>query len=335
MMTVVLCIVGAGQVAKLNTSFQKPFFTLFLNYGFYSLTLPVYIVLRSIFSFSFFGYRSLEKDFSTHHSYSFLKFCLVCIPVGYLSIAGYGLFWFGLTKTSLGAVMTLMNLTPIFVYILSVFFIGDHISFLRIVAVAMTIGGAISITVEDMSNSSGNVGGDLAIVASSFIWAVVNILIKECVQNCVSAPYMLLTIWGIQSLLTTWPLFFILDATGVEPYEIPTGATLGLCFAISVMSWGDLSFGFTAIALTGPLFVSVSLSLSTPLAFLLDVFVNHVTPNTIKIIAIVIMIVGYILLNVSYAGTKVGPDCYPCGNGILGYFQEQFTIIQDDVELKK
>lgn len=40
-----------GHVAQQNTEFQKPYFTVYLNYCFYVLTLPVYLILWSIWRF--------------------------------------------------------------------------------------------------------------------------------------------------------------------------------------------------------------------------------------------------------------------------------------------
>src|SRR4051812_23617837 len=48
---VVISIVAMGHVAQQNTDFQKPYFTVYLNYCFYALTLPVYLILWSIFRF--------------------------------------------------------------------------------------------------------------------------------------------------------------------------------------------------------------------------------------------------------------------------------------------
>jgi drug/metabolite transporter (DMT)-like permease len=113
----------------------------------------------------------------------------------------------------LGSVMTLLNLIPVFCYVLSAIFLGEHLSIFRVGAVLLTIGGAVGITLEDMANDplmsdeSHWVGGmnyyyyyyyysfrlciisyfyaltlllilidsqDVAIVVSAFLWAILD-----------------------------------------------------------------------------------------------------------------------------------------------------------------
>lgn len=44
-----------------------------------------------------------------------------------------------------------------------------------------------------------------------------------------------------------------------------------------------------------------------PIAYLIDVFINEVIPSFVKIIAIAVLMVGYLVLNLAYAGYDIGP----------------------------
>eukprot|EP01126_Amoeba_proteus_P067090 TRINITY_DN9838_c0_g3_i3.p1 TRINITY_DN9838_c0_g3~~TRINITY_DN9838_c0_g3_i3.p1 ORF type:complete len:198 (+),score=39.61 TRINITY_DN9838_c0_g3_i3:690-1283(+) len=153
-------------------------------------------------------------------------------------------------------------------------------------------------------------------VLSTFCWAVIDTLSKEVMsEQSLSSPYMLLSLWGTVTILFLWPFFFIFDATGLEDFQLPDAHSGGLVAATAVVSWIEVTAGYTVMWLITPLFITVSLSLGTPMAYLLDVFVNHTTPSTMKIFAIVGLLIGYLMLNLSYAGYEVGPVYYPCGVG--------------------
>jgi hypothetical protein len=84
----------------------------------------------------------------------------------------------------------------------------------------------------------------------------------------------------------------------------------------NVVAWVEVSSAYTVIRLVSPLFVSVSLTLCTPLSFLLDAFVNHDPPSVGKIIAVCVILVGYLILLASYAGYEIGPTWTPLPGGL-------------------
>lgn len=102
--------------------------------------------------------------------------------------------------------MTLINLIPVWVYLITIATGAEHISIFRVGAVLMTFGGAFFITYDDMLHSPGNVAGgktptshsvvliflDIAILVSTVMWAVIDILVGTLVARTRSAPYAML-----------------------------------------------------------------------------------------------------------------------------------------------
>lgn len=75
---------------------------------------------------------------------------------------------------------------------------------------------------------------------------------------------------GLLTLLTIWPLFFLLDHTGVEPFRWPTREELYYIIIVSLCDTLFNLFLVVTILLTSPLFTSVGTILVIPLGCLVD-----------------------------------------------------------------
>lgn len=58
--------------------------------------------------------------------------------------------------------------------------------------------------------------------------------------------------------------------------------------------------------------MAVGISLATPIGIAIDVLLYDIVPSTTKIIGVVVLLLGYFLLNLSYAGYEFGPVYYLC-----------------------
>jgi len=302
----VVSLVSMGQLAKMNETFQKPFYTVYQNYCIYSLAFPLYYIISQFILSPCTSISPPIEDYQKNGVYGWYKFFLITIPLGLGTFIGFGLYWLALTKTSLGAVVTLLNLIPIFCYIFSVIFLGEYVSFFRIMALILCIAGAVILTVDDMLSSSGSVLGDIYVIICAVMWGGWDVVIKKLVGHCKATPFMIISVWGITALLLYWPGFIILDKTGIEPFRLPEGREIWLSLAAGIANLTELMCGMTVVLLISPLFMAISITLGTPLAFAVDMIMNGITLSLMKIFAILMIGFGFILLTISYYGYEWG-----------------------------
>jgi len=114
-------------------------------------------------------------------------------------------------------------------------------------------------------------------------------------------------IWGAMLFLGTlgmgiacfaWIGLFILDATGVEPWQRPEGsdlhmilATMGLDCVLNIAILGS-------IALSSALFVQCGTLLTIPVSTLWDFVAHHSVPSPLNVIGMAILVLGFLGLNV-------------------------------------
>lgn len=111
------------------------------------------------------------------------------------------------------------------------------------------------------------------------------------------AAYMLGVV-GIASLLFMWPLFFVFDATGVEPFEWPSPAKtrmLVLSAVLDAVYNAALLFG---IGITSPLWTSLGTILVVPASMLADWGIHGATVSGQAGGGIAAILVGFTILQV-------------------------------------
>ena len=96
---------------------------------------------------------------------------------------------------------------------------------------------------------------------------------------------------GLMTLLTVWPMFFILDVTEIEPFLMPSPRQAKLIAVIAVCDTAFNAFLLLCILLTSPLFTSVGTILVIPITSLVG-YLAHGTVLPAKAFAGVAMIVS-------------------------------------------
>lgn len=101
---------------------------------------------------------------------------------------------------------------------------------------------------------------------------------------------------GVASLLLQWPLFFVFDAAGVEPYELPSPAKARL---LALNAGLDTLYNFLlllGIAVTSPLTMALGSMLVVPASLLADWALHGVVPTPGAGAGIGLICLGFALL---------------------------------------
>ena len=106
---------------------------------------------------------------------------------------------------SAGVSGLLISLGPIFIAVLSVYFLKEKLSKMLIIAIVLGVVGTIVLSIPDfMSNSSMTILGSLEVIIAAGSFATFSVLSKPLVQKYGSAP---VTIWaGLAGTLMLLPL---------------------------------------------------------------------------------------------------------------------------------
>ncbi|EDW01662.1 solute carrier family 35 member F5 [Drosophila grimshawi] len=211
----------------------------------------------------------------THHktAKTALLFCLLWLAANYFSHLALDMDeepMITLIRSTAGTVFTLL-LAAMFPSAM-----GDKFTITKVIAVTMSIGGVVVMSISDLHDSKMTRGVLLALF-SAFFYASYLVFVKRKsdTEEKVDIP-LFLGFVGLWNLLLLWPIFFILHFTRIETFELPSQGQFGLLFlngfictvlAVALWLWGCF--------LTSSMIGTLSLSLQIPLTIAFDVLLKH------------------------------------------------------------
>jgi transporter family protein len=142
---------------------------------------PYLVILGTVSAFSgfiFFSISGVPNDTP-------IKALILAIIAAILFAAGLAMVFLALQREEVSRVVPLRQLTPIFVTILAVFFLGERLSLLEWGAMLVTVAGAILISIKRDPDSGGIVLGRtfFLLAGSSLLVAISNVLVKEALAD--------------------------------------------------------------------------------------------------------------------------------------------------------
>jgi solute carrier family 35 protein F5 len=213
-------------------------------------------------------------------------------------------FWFAanlqfnisLSMTSVSSNTILSSTSGLFTFGLSLLFLGERFRFSKLLAVALSLGGVICITLTDekvrarQRHASPSAApeearhdhalvGDALALGGALAYAMYSVLLKCRITEQVSMP-MFFGCVGLVNTVVLWPLFFVLDATKLEPFEAPRGKTLYALLINGLVGTvlSDILWALSVV-LTTPLTSTVGLALTIPAAIIADSVMGKISFN--------------------------------------------------------
>ncbi|XP_030560411.1 solute carrier family 35 member F5 isoform X3 [Drosophila novamexicana] len=211
----------------------------------------------------------------THHktAKTALLFCLLWFAANYFSQLALDM--------DEEPMVTLIRSTSatLFTILLAALFpsaMGDKLTITKLIAAAISIGGVVVISINDLHDSKMTRGVLLALF-SAFFYASYLVFVKRKsdTEEKVDIP-LFFGFVGLWNLLLLWPIFFILHFTKIETFELPSQGQFGLLFlngfictvlAVALWLWGCF--------LTSSLIGTLTMSLQIPLTIAFDVLLKH------------------------------------------------------------
>ncbi|XP_075169361.1 solute carrier family 35 member F5 [Haematobia irritans] len=201
-----------------------------------------------------------------------LLFCVLWFLANYL-------FQVSLQMTETAVVTLLSSSSSLFTLALAAFFpsaSGDKFTITKIIAVVLNISGVVTITISDIHDTNFSRGALMALF-SAFFYAAYLVFVKRKsdTEEKVDIP-LFFGFVGLWNLLLMWPVFFILNFTKIEKFELPNQNQFAILFLNGIIGtvvsealwlWGCF--------LTSSLIGTIAMSLQIPLSILFDVFLKR------------------------------------------------------------
>ncbi|KAG5940272.1 hypothetical protein E4U60_000552 [Claviceps pazoutovae] len=217
-----------------------------------------------------------------------------------------------LEYTSVASVTILTSTSSAWTLVFGALFRVETFSMRKLIGVMASLVGIVLISTVDLSGESDeNRGsfphktpsqiaiGDAMAFFSAIMYGLYVTVMKRRVGNEDKVDMRLFFgLVGTFNLLLLWPLFFILDWTSIEPFEMPPTATVVTVIVVnSVASFvSDICWAF-AMLLTTPLVVTVGLSLTIPLSLIGEMVQYGQYSSFVYWIGAAVVFVSFVFIN--------------------------------------
>ncbi|CAL8285118.1 unnamed protein product [Arctogadus glacialis] len=224
--------------------------------------------------------------------------------VFFTKVAPFGLLWIltnylylqALRKINTTDASALFCCNKAFVFLLSWIVLRDRFMGVRIVAAILAIAGIVMMTYADGFHSHSVIGITL-VVTSASMSALYKVLFKMVLGSAkFGEAALFLTVVGGANFVFISFVPVILYFTHVEYFaslgDIPWAylcGVAGLLFAFNIL----VNFG---IAVTYPTLISLGIVLSVPVNALVDLYTCEIHFNTVRLIAVFIICLGFLML---------------------------------------
>jgi len=194
----------------------------------------------------------------------------------------------GLNLLPSGRAGILAYTMPLWVVLLSRFFLGEALTRTRLIAITLGMSGIGLLLIDEVHTLKSAPVGALLMVASGLVWAVGIVLFKGFPK---SIPTTTLMIWSF--ILGGWPILAGLIAVGHGPW-LPTGvaAWAGLLFNVIVV-FGFCWFAWNELVRALPAQVTGISSLAVPIVgFASGMLLLNEVPHVFDYVALLAIVVA-------------------------------------------
>ncbi|XP_058101515.1 uncharacterized vacuolar membrane protein YML018C [Magnolia sinica] len=240
-------------------------------------------------------------------------------------------FWFlaqltfnlSLKYTTVTSNTILSSASSLFTFLVSLAFLGERFTFLKLISVLLCMVGTIIVSLGDSETGPNAIAtnpllGDILALVSAGLYSVYITLIRKKIPDeergeGLASMAQFLGFLGLFNLLIFLPVALILNFTGLEPFHKlswkQTGLIIGKGLLDNVLSdylWAK------AVILTTPTATTAGLTIQVPIAAVVDTLTGY-APHHMDYLGAVAVLAGF-------AGINIPPDAC-CGS--RDHHQEQ------------
>ncbi|CAK8541559.1 unnamed protein product [Lathyrus sativus] len=230
-------------------------------------------------------------------------------------------FWFlaqltfnlSLKYTTVTSNTILSSASSLFTFLVSLAFLGERFTWLKLFSVLLCMGGTIIVSLGDSQSGLRTVAsnpllGDIFALSSAGLYAVYITLIRKKLndddgKNGEASMAQFLGFLGLFNVLLFLPVALILNFTKTEPFYMLTWKQLGLIIGKGLLDnvLSDYLWA-KAVLLTSTTVATAGLTIQVPLAAIIDTFTGNSPPFMDYLGAVAVMI--------GFAGINIPADTF-------------------------
>lgn len=243
------------------------------------------------------------------------KVSLIICPFWFLAQLAFNL---SLKYTTVTSNTILSTSSSLFTFFLSLFFLGETFTWVKLVSVLLCMGGTIIVSLGDSESSlsaiaTNPVFGDILSLVSAGFYAVYITLIRKKIPDedeNVGKPSMaqFLGFLGLFNFLIFLPLALILNFTELEPFHSLSWKQFGLIVGKGLLDnvLSDYLWA-KAVLLTSTTVATAGLTIQVPLAAIVDSITGH-SPHLMDYLGAAAVMLGFAGINIPSDGLCSSKD---------------------------
>lgn len=233
------------------------------------------------------------------------KVSLLICPFWFLAQLTFNL---SLEYTTVTSNTILSSTSSLFTFLVSVAFLGEEFTWVKLISVLLCMGGTIIVSLAD-SNSPANaiitnpLFGDILALLSAGLYAVYITMIRKKLPDETkgegqASTAQFLGFLGLFNLLIFLPVALLLNFTNLEPFHKLTWKQLGLIIGKGLLDnvLSDYLWA-KAILLTTTTVATAGLTIQVPIAAIVDSLTGH-APHVMDYIGAAAVMVGFAGINI-------------------------------------
>lgn len=214
-----------------------------------------------------------------------------------------------LKLTSVASATTLSSASGFFTLALGTATGVEIFSLGKLLSVVMSFVGVLMVTRADsraiQAEASNPYFGDLLALASAFFYATYVVLLKKRIgeESRISMP-LFFGFVGILNIALMWPVGVILHFTGMEQLQWPSGRVMwaGVIVNMCITFVSDMAY-LLAMLKSSPIVATIGLSLTIPLAILIDLIRGAHTGGTQSNLGSSIVLLSFVAIGLADRAT--------------------------------
>lgn len=237
--------------------------------------------------------------------YRVAKVSLLICPVWFLAQLTFNL---SLKYTTVTSNTILSSASSLFTFLVSLVFLGERFTWLKLFSVFLCMGGTITVSLGDSQSGLRTVAsnpllGDFFALASAGLYAVYITLIRKKLpdddgKNGEASTAEFLGYLGLFNVVIFLPVALILNLTKKEPFSTLTWKQLGLIIGKGLLDnvLSDYLWA-KAVMLTSTTVATAGLSIQVPLAAIVDTLTGH-APRFMDYLGAIAVMIGFTGINI-------------------------------------
>jgi len=312
LVTSVLIWVGQAELLQHIQSEQhwsKPYFLAASLKSAWALTLPIWMLL-SKFNEAFQNEITFRRPLRPT-----LRIVLFCAMLTVLVQTSSATWISSLNLTSVSINSAIYNINPLLVYVFSIPLLRERPSVTKTGAVLLAMAGTTIVTLGTASSGAavasdgaeasakeGAVVGNVLVLLSASLFALKEVLFKRHFPSISISltPFtdalLVVSLIGVISAVTLLPLTYLLDATGIETFVMPTPELMRSYALVAACMASYQACLLAAIALTSPTYVAMGTMLAVPASIGFDFVLKAYVVPPVALLGILALLAAFALL---------------------------------------